>query len=257
MKKRLGFFDFTGCEGCQLSVLNLEDQMLELLEQVVVVEFREIMDAPTGQTLDIAFIEGSICLSSERKRLKAIRGKSKILVALGACADMAGVNAMRRLTPGAQLWEEVYGIQPQQWLTTEEPRPISAIVPVDYVVPGCPIDGKEFLSVLTSLLLNKEPELPGYSLCVDCKLAELACTFERGEICLGPVTRAGCKAICIAAGDRCRGCRGLIDNPRSTPFRHILIEHGLQPEDILREFRTFNIVDRKDDEAGNQATDPY
>ena len=243
MKKRIGFFDFTGCEGCQLSVLNLENEFLELLELVEIVEFREIMDASSGQSLDIAFVEGSICHSNEIERLRTIRGKSTLLVALGACADMAGVNALRRLTPERQLCEEVYGtVAPH--LMPGEPKALAEIVPVDYRLPGCPIDGEEFLSMLKALLLDRSPELPNYALCVECKLREIPCTFERGVICLGPVTRAGCKAVCIDAGDRCRGCRGLIDNPRSTPYKRILIDNGLDPEAILQEFRTFNIVDR-------------
>jgi coenzyme F420-reducing hydrogenase gamma subunit len=238
-KTRIGFFDFTGCEGCQLTVLNLEEEFLELLELVDVVEFREVLSGQSD-AIDIAFVEGSICRPDEAERLRSIREKSKTLVALGACADTAGVNALSWFRDIGELRREVYGSDAPH-LLTEAPRPLEAVVAVDHRVPGCPIDGREFLSVLQALLMGRPPELPGYSLCVECKLAELPCTFEREQVCLGPVTRAGCRALCIAGGDRCRGCRGLIDNPRSGPYYRILEEHGLTAEDILQEFRTFNV----------------
>ncbi|BCR06569.1 cytochrome b [Desulfuromonas versatilis] len=240
MKPRIGFFDFTGCEGCQLTVLNLEEEFLELLELVEIVEFREVMSG-AAESLDIAFVEGSICRPQEVERLKAIRARSKTLVALGACADTAGVNALGHFRDLQQMRREIYGGDAPQ-LLTEPPRPLQAWVQVDHRVPGCPIDGREFLAVLQALLMGRPPELPSYSLCVECKLAELPCTFERDQVCLGPVTRAGCKALCIEAGDRCRGCRGVIDNPRSDPYYRILEEHGLCAEDILQELRTFNVL---------------
>lgn len=221
MKQRIGFYDFTGCEGCQLTVLNLEDQLLDLLDLVDIVAFREVMDG-AAEELDIAFVEGSIGSDCDRERLRDIRRRSKLVVALGACADTVGVNALA-IPSGAN------------------PQPLSAVVTVDYRIPGCPIDGEEFLAVLKALLVNKDPELPTYSLCVECKLAELPCTFEEDNLCLGPVVRAGCGAICIAADDRCRGCRGLIDNPRTSPYFTVATEHGVDIERILEEFRVFNI----------------
>ena len=239
MKPRVGFFDFTGCEGCQLSVLNLENQFLELLELVEVVEFREIMDERVD-TLDIAFVEGSISRQADVQRLKDIRRRSRTLVALGACADTAGVNALSHFRDLSSLQAEVYG-STALFDDLEQPQPLSAFVPVDVRIPGCPIDGQEFLTVLQALLIGRDPDLPSFSVCVECKLAELPCTFEQEIVCLGPVTRAGCRAQCIEGGDRCRGCRGLVDNPRSAPYYRILEVHGLSEEDILREFRTFNM----------------
>ncbi len=239
MKPRIGFFDFTGCEGCQLSVLNLENQFLELLELVDVVEFREIMDERSGN-LDIAFVEGSISRREDVRRLQGIRKRTKVLVALGACADTAGINALSHFRDLKTLKTEVYG-DGSLMQDLEHPMPLNAYVAVDVRIPGCPIDGKEFLAVLQALLLGREPELPSYSVCVECKLAELPCTFDRELVCLGPVTRAGCHAQCIEGGDRCRGCRGMVDNPRATPYYRILETHGLSEEDILREFRTFNM----------------
>lgn len=238
-KPRIGFFDFTGCEGCQLTVLNLEEQFLELLELVEIVEFRELMSEAGGE-LDIAFVEGSIATEAQADKLRAIRARTRTLVALGACADTAGVNALAALRTPDELRAEVYASDALH-LQTHAPQPLAALVSVEHRIPGCPIDGREFLAVLQALLMGRPPELPAFSLCVECKLAELPCSFEAGIVCLGPVTRAGCDALCIRGGDRCRGCRGLIDNPRSGPYHRILEENGLSAEEILREFRTFNV----------------
>ncbi len=239
MKTRIGFFDFTGCEGCQLTVMNLEQDLLQVLQLVEVVEFRELMSEGAAR-LDIAFIEGSITRGRDRERLQTIRERSKILVALGACADNGGVNLLGGEQDVAALRRQVYASDAAQLLTVK-PLPLHRVVPVDYRIPGCPIDGREFLAVLQALLLERDPELPNFAVCVECKLAEYPCSFDYGEICLGPVTRAGCRAICIAGGDRCRGCRGLVDNPRTGPYHRVLEEHGLSVRDILEQYRTFNI----------------
>ncbi len=241
MKRRIGFFDFTGCEGCQLTIMNLEDHLLQVLQLVEVVEFRELM-SETSANLDIAFVEGSITRAADRQRLQDIRHRSKILVALGACADNGGINLLGSHQDVSTLRQQVYACDAEH-LLTETPVPLHKVVNVDYSIPGCPIDGQEFLAVLQALLLERDPELPNFAVCVECKLAEYPCSFDYGEICLGPVTRAGCRAICIEGGDRCRGCRGLVDNPRTTPYHQILEEHGLSVEEILEQYRTFNIGD--------------
>lgn len=243
MKTRIGLFDFAGCEGCQLTVMNLENELLQLLQLVEVVEFRELM-SETGAELDIAFAEGSICRPGDRQRLKEIRKRSKILVALGSCADNGGVNALGSDRTPEVLRQQVYGADLPQ-LYTETPQPLAAVVKVDYRIPGCPIDGCEFLAILQALLLQQNPELPSFAVCVECKLAEYPCSFDYGQVCLGPVTRAGCRAICVDGGGHCRGCRGLIDNPRTSPYHRILEQHGLTVEEILDQYRTFNIGEQE------------
>ena len=150
-KRRIGFFDFTGCEGCQLTVLNLEDELLELLELVEVVAFREVMSGDSDN-LDIAFVEGSVRGADEIERLRRVRHNARVLVALGACADTAGINALAHFCEGE----------------SDAPRPLEDYVRVDARIPGCPIDGREFLEVLQALLLERPPELPVYALCVEC-----------------------------------------------------------------------------------------
>jgi len=239
MKPRVGFFDFTGCEGCQLTVLNLAEQLLDVLDLVEVVEFREVQSSD-GEALDIAFVEGSICRPDEAERLRLIRSRSKKLITLGACADLAGINTAHQGSDGAALALAVYGSDSPH-LQTGPARPVSAVVPIDGRIPGCPIDGQEFLSILHALLLDRPTDLPAFSLCVECKLAELPCTFEQGIVCLGPVVRAGCNALCIAGGDRCRGCRGLVDNPREGSYHRVLEAFNRSVDDILEEYRIYNL----------------
>ncbi len=239
MKTRIGFFDFTGCEGCQLTVMNLENDLMQVLQLVEVVEFRELMSEEANK-LDIAFIEGSITRKKDRTRLQEIRKRSKILVALGACADNGGVNLLANHEEVSTLRQQVYSSNAAH-LLTETPLPLHKVVDVNYRIPGCPIDGREFLAVLQALILERDPELPNFAVCVECKLAEYPCSFDYGEICMGPITRAGCHAVCIDGGDRCRGCRGLVDNPRTSPYQKVLEEHGLTVQDILDQYRTFNI----------------
>jgi len=244
MKPRIGFFDFAGCEGCQLTVLNLEDRLLELLDMVEIVEFREISSGG-GDPLDIAFVEGSVGPRDEIERLRKIRKKTKSLVALGACADTGGINSLSRFQTASTLQQTVYG-------ETAAPPPVALLRPlhdfvaVDHRLPGCPIDGEEFLAVLQALLLGRPPELPGYSVCVECKLAELPCLFDTGQICLGPIARAGCGARCVQGGSRCRGCRGEMENPRSNPYYRILTDHGLTEEEIRDQYRLFNLPEKED-----------
>ncbi len=238
MKLRAGFFDFTGCEGCQLTVLNLEDAFFDLTGLIDVVEFREVLTGGGGD-LDVAFVEGSICGPEQETRLVEIRHRSRLLVALGACADTTGVNALMRFQAPEQLNRAVYGSVKGR--AVDYPKPVAAVVVVDARVPGCPVDGEEFLRVLQSLAVGRSPELPGHSVCVECKLAELPCVFDRGEVCLGPIVRAGCGARCPEGGDRCRGCRGLVDNPRAAPYYRLLEEHGLTEGDVLDELRLFNL----------------
>ncbi len=243
MKIKIGFFDFAGCEGCQLTVMNLEEQLLQVLQLVEIVEFRELMSEQAGQ-LEIAFVEGSICRAGDRQRLQQIRARSQLLVALGACADNGGVNALGSDRTAEVLCQQVYGSQLPH-LYTETPQPLAAVVKVDYRIPGCPIDGREFLAVLQALLLKQQPELPSFAVCVECKLAEYPCSFDYGQVCRGPVTRAGCRAICIDGGGHCRGCRGLIDNPRTSPYHRILEQYGLSIDEILAQYRTFNIYEQE------------
>jgi coenzyme F420-reducing hydrogenase gamma subunit len=238
MKPKLAFFDFTGCEGCQLQVLNCEEELLDILAAVDIVNFREAM-TERSDDYDIAFVEGSITRESEIERVKKIREQAKVVVALGACSSTGGINCLKNLQSMDDVLKIVYK-QDAHYYDTIPARPIDAVIPVDYYVRGCPITKAEFLKVTKALLLGKKPEIPNYPICVECKLAENVCVFEKGMFCLGPVTRAGCSAACPSKGSACVGCRGFIDEPNINAQKDILQKCGLTAEQVMGEFTIFN-----------------
>ncbi len=237
-KPKVAFFDFTSCEGCQLSILNLETELLELLDIVDIVEFREAM-SEKSDTFDIAVIEGSYSRDSDLGRLKEIRETAGVVVALGACAHIGGLNALRNSQQREDLLKKVYPDHPDWYETNEKALPISAAIKVDAVVPGCPVDVKEFVHVVKNLVLGKDPGLPTYPVCVECKLNENICVYELGKTCLGPVVRAGCNAVCTSNGGVCIGCRGLIPNPNLNSQKDIMQKYGLDIQRIIDSVNLF------------------
>lgn len=237
MKPKIAFFDFTSCEGCQLTVVDSLQTHLDLLDAVEIVQFREAI-SERGEDYTIALVEGSITRESDEARLKKIREQAAVLVALGACAHLGGINAIKNLAPLDEVRRYVYGPQ-AEWYATYAARPLSAVVPVDAFIPGCPIDREEFIRVVTALLLGKKLPIPDYPMCVECKLKENVCLYDKGGVCAGPITRAGCGAICPTYGDGCEGCRGLIPNPNRDSMQTVMAEHGLTPQDILARMTMF------------------
>jgi len=236
-KPRVAFFDFASCEGCQLQVYNLEEDLLKVLDAIEVVAWREAMKGHSDD-YDIAFVEGSILRPSDEFRLREIRRNAKILVALGACATIGGINNIKNFQEQDEVRKFVYGNKALDY-ETYPARPLKAVVPVDFEIHGCPITRKEFTTVLKALLLGKKPEIPNYPVCVECKMAQNICVFEMGKTCMGPVTRAGCEACCVTEGSICWGCRGLVDDPNIHSQVEVLAKYGLSVEDILRKFQLY------------------
>ncbi len=224
-KPKIAFFDFTGCEGCQLTVIDALQTHLDLLDAVEIVQFREAMSELVDD-YQIAFVEGACTRTGDEARLLAIRERAQIVVALGACAHLGGVNAIRNRQPLEIVRRYVYG-NAGKFHESSAARPISAVIPVDAVIPGCPIDQAEFVRTVTLLLQNRRPQLPDYPVCAECKLRENGCVVWDGQLCLGSVTRAGCAAICPSDGLGCLGCRGLIADPNLNWLKAALQEHGL------------------------------
>jgi len=238
MKPKVAFFDFTSCEGCQLTVVDSLQTHPDLLDAVEIVQFREAI-SERGEDYAVAFIEGSITRESDEARLKQIRERAALVVALGACAHLGGVNAIKNLSPLEEVRKYVYGDK-YEWFATCAARPISAVVKVDAFIPGCPIDRNEFLEVVKAILLGKKPPIPDYPLCVECKLKENVCMYDKGGVCAGPVTRAGCDAICPTYGDGCEGCRGMISNPNRDSMQTVMTARGLALDDIMARMTMFN-----------------
>ena len=238
MRPKVAFFDFTSCEGCQLDALNLDpEKFLDLIKVVDIVNFREVMTEKSDE-YDIAFIEGSISRESEIPRIQKIRQQAKIVVALGACACIGGVNCLKNNLTMDEALKMVYG-EDAKYYDTIPARPVHTVVPVDYSIRGCPPITAEFLKVVKALLIGMKPEIPNYPVCVECKMAGNICVFERGMTCLGPVTRAGCGAICVTSGRHCWGCRGLVDDPNLDSEKEILHKYGLTVEQALEKFKIY------------------
>ncbi len=244
---QVAFFEFTSCEGCQLTVVDSLQTYPELLEAVEIVRFREAM-SEHGDEYQLAFIEGSCSRPGDEAPLKAIRERAGLVVALGACAHLGGINAIRNRQDLGDVRRYVYGDK-AEWYDTYAPRPIDAVIPVDAVIPGCPIDRHEFARVVKAVLQGRRPQLPDYPLCVECKLKENVCLYQRGKTCLGPVVRAGCDAICPTYGDACEGCRGLIPSPNLDSLKVVLSEHGLSVEASLAKMTQFLTVQTMEREA--------
>jgi coenzyme F420-reducing hydrogenase gamma subunit len=226
MKPRVAIFDFACCEGCQLQLVNLEEEILDLVGVVTPVEWREAM-SETGAEYDIAVIEGSITRPEDAERLKTIRAKAKLLIALGACAAIGGVNRLKNSFPAGKAAAYVYGsASGQPHLHSENAQAVHEIVKVDYKIHGCPIDNRECAAILRSLLAGQTPFVPAYPVCVECKQKGNICRYEYNEICLGPVIRAGCGAACPSAGAWCFGCRGYIDEPNVHAAYDVMDQYG-------------------------------
>ena len=247
VKTKVAFFDFACCEGCQIELTNYGDKVfLELLNHIEIVEFREAMSEKTNQSIDISCIEGSYTRDADISRLLSIRDRSKIVIAYGQCATTAGINALKNHQRDYKRF--VYANNANMpHLDSDIARPISAIIKVDYQVLGCPMNRYEFLDIISHLLHGKEPVIPNYPVCVECKRNETICRYLSGDHCLGMVARAGCGAPCPANGIPCEACRGFVDNPNQQALEKVLITNaGLSQYRAQTKSQLFNANERKD-----------
>ncbi len=228
---RVGVFKFTSCDGCQLSILNLEDQLLRLLEFFEIAYFREAADLPPRRQYDTAIVEGSISTEWQRKEIMEIRDRARFLITIGACAAAGGLQALRNWANVADYKRNVYP-SPDLISAFAMSTPVSEHVYVDYELWGCPIDKNALSETLLSLIIGKRPGIPVYSLCMDCKIRGIPCLLvSRGEPCLGPVTRAGCGVLCPSFSRPCYGCFG----PRE----------GANIDSLLERFRNMGLSQRE------------
>lgn len=239
IRPRAAFFSFGSCEGCQLQVLSSEETLLELLAAVEPVNFREAID-DRRDDYEIAFVEGSVIRPDDVEEIRRIRTRSRILVALGACACLGGVNAMRNRRAATELAREVYGGRRHGVFEALSASPLSAVVQVDYEIRGCPIDRTEFLEAVRSLLAGTVPYAPPYAVCVQCTLRGTPCLLEHGMPCLGAVARAGCDAVCPAYGAPCEACRGVHDCPNFEALGEAFARHGMARTLAAEKLQLFN-----------------
>ena len=238
---RLGVFKFASCDGCQLTVLNLEDELLPLLERVELVHFLEASSRVDGEgRFDVALVEGSITTTHDAERIRRIRERSVRLVTIGACATSGGIQALRNLA-NVEEWKAHIYPHPEWIETLGTSTPIADHVKVDVEIQGCPVNKEQVLRVLVRLLLGSDPDLPSASVCLECKRGGNPCVMvARGIPCLGPVTRAGCGAICPSLGRDCYGCFGPAADPNPASLVRQLEASGLPRADAVRRLRHVN-----------------
>jgi coenzyme F420-reducing hydrogenase gamma subunit len=206
--------------------VNLEEELLDLILVVNPVEWREAMSDHSDE-YDIAIAEGSITRPEDEERLKEIRAHAGTLIALGACAATGGVNKLKNRFDLDDVKRCVYNdAADMSHLNTAPTKALHEVVKVDYKVYGCPINNQEFAYIIRCLLIGKKPVIPTYPVCVECKMKGNPCRYEYAEICLGPITRAGCEAKCPSGGFWCYGCRGYVDNPNVNAAKDILHQYG-------------------------------
>jgi coenzyme F420-reducing hydrogenase gamma subunit len=239
-KPRVAIFDFACCEGCQLQIVNMEEELLDLITVVEPVTWREAM-TEESEDYDIALIEGSITRPQDEERLKKIRENADILVALGACATIGGVNRIKNNFDLDEVKRYVYGDAAQMpHLNTASTKSAGEVVNVDYYVHQCPMNKDEFAYIIRCLALGKEPVVPDYPVCVECKARGTVCRYEYGEICLGVVTRAGCGAPCPSEGLWCFGCRGLAPDNNVPAAMEVMEEYDKSMDDLKEKLILFN-----------------
>jgi coenzyme F420-reducing hydrogenase gamma subunit len=233
-------FKFASCDGCQLSLLDCEDELLALADVVQVANFleasREVLKGP----YDVVLVEGSITTPHDAERIHQIRRGARTLVTIGACATAGGIQALRNFADVAEMARYVY--PSPQWLQTlNKSTPIRDHVYVDYELPGCPIRKEQLLEMLGALLHHRKPALPAYSVCVECKRRALPCVMvAHGTPCLGPVTHAGCGALCPGWHRGCYGCFGPAETANTAALAAGWQRHGVEGSDLVRAFRTYN-----------------
>jgi len=240
-KPKIGIFSLTGCGGDQLMILNLEDILLDLLSRFDIKSFQEASSYEEKVDLDIAFVEGSVSTETDLKKLKEVREKSKMLIAIGDCAIGGCVQAMRNGQMSmAERMKKVYGVE-EKYYDVLEPKGLHEYVKVDLEVPGCPIEKEEIFRAITSLLHGDMPEQIDYPVCVECKLKGYQCILvEKDMPCLGPITTAGCDARCPGLGLDCIGCRGPIkDETNAAGELDILLKKGYDKKYIINRLRIF------------------
>jgi len=239
-KPTVGIFGLAGCSGDQLVILNCEDRLLDI---VALVEIRDFLTASsqndTACPLDVALVEGAVASRHDAERLQAIRARSKVLVALGTCAVWGGVAAMDRGLDRKKLLQEVYG--ETEWEYDSVPtQAVREVVPVDLNITGCPIEKEHFLAALAAVLNGDVPLYPQYPVCTECRMRENNCLLvERGELCCGPVTAAGCDARCPELRVPCVGCRGPARDANPSSMLAVFEAKGFTREQIAERLKTF------------------
>jgi coenzyme F420-reducing hydrogenase gamma subunit len=232
-------FKFASCDGCQLSILDCEDELLPLTGRIEIAYFLEATRRPLEGEFDVALVEGSISTPDQEREIRDIRRRSRLLITLGACASNGGIQGLRNFRAIDEVLPIVYA-SPQTIETLATSKPASDYVGVDLALPGCPINKHQLLEVLARWLAGGKPLLADHALCLDCKRQGLVCVLvARGEPCMGPVTATGCGVLCPTYDRPCYGCFGPAAQPNTASLARRFQQLGLSPEHVRRLFHAY------------------
>lgn len=239
-KPKLAVWKFASCDGCQLSLLDCEDELLAVADAIEIANFAEATRRVVDGPYDLSLVEGSITTSHDAERIREVREQSKFLITIGACATAGGIQALRNWRDVSEMAAVVYA-KPEYLDTLETSTPISNHVKVDFELRGCPVNKRQLLEVVVAFLHRRKPLVSEHSVCVECKLRGNPCVMvAHGTPCLGPVTQAGCGAICPAYNRGCFGCFGPMESPNPEALSAQWKEMGVPDRDIMRAYRSFN-----------------
>jgi coenzyme F420-reducing hydrogenase gamma subunit len=239
-KPRLGVFKFASCDGCQLSLLDCEDELLAVAGAVEIAYFLEATRRTLQGKFDLTLVEGSISSPEQIEQIKDVRARSRFLVTIGACATAGGIQALRNWGHVKEYLDVVYA-RPDYIKTLDASMPISEHVRVDFELRGCPINKHQLVEVISAFLAGRRPNVANHAVCVECKRSGNVCVMvARGVPCLGPITHAGCGAICPSYDRACYGCYGPSKGPNVVSLTGHFQQMGVEPAAIDRMLHTFN-----------------
>jgi coenzyme F420-reducing hydrogenase gamma subunit len=239
-KPKLAVFKFASCDGCQLTLLDCEDELLAIAEAVEIAYFLEARTQQIEGPYDVGLVEGSVTTAHDAERIQEIRKQCRFLVTIGACATSGGIQALRNWSNVDEFVNQVYA-HPEYIKTLATSTSIADHVMVDFELRGCPISKHQLVDLVTALVLGRKPRVPTYSVCVECKQKETVCVaVAQGIACLGPVTQAGCHAICPAFNRECFGCYGPKERPNLVSLANSYAESGTDRGHLVRLIRNFN-----------------
>ena len=239
-KPKLAVWKFASCDGCQLSLLDCEDELLAVAGEVEIAYFPEASRAVARGPYDLSLVEGSVTTLHDAERIQRVRRVSKYLVTIGACATAGGIQALRNFQDVLELVSVVYA-SPGYIDTLATSTPIDHHVSVDFELRGCPINKQQLLEVISAFLHGRKPNVPAHSVCMECKRRGIVCVMvAHGTPCLGPLTQAGCGAICPAYDRGCYGCFGPKETPNTDSLSKRWSDLGVEEQGLVRAFRTFN-----------------
>ncbi len=245
-KPAIGIFSFTGCDGCQLELINREEILLDLAKEVDIIHFPLTQENNNDGPYDIAIVEGGITKKEDIQKIKDVREKSKCLIAIGSCAIYGGVPAMKNFLRDDEPELTVYS--KTGFVDSIPAAGIGKYVKVDFNLRGCPPNKDEFIEVVKQVLLGKTPKESSSPVCVECKQNKNPCFLLEKEFCLGPLTYSGCDAICINNGVPCEGCRGPLDDANIAAEVKLLKTFGMTEEDVKEKARLFSATAKKYEE---------